>query len=122
MSILGDLANLFRPVADVIDSLHTSEEEKGKLRVRIAEIEAKVSSKMMDLQMASIEANSKIAVAEQEHGNWYIKSIRPTISLGCFIILLAMGFEWIEYKELLAKICGGYLGFYGALRSYEKKK
>jgi hypothetical protein len=122
MSILGDLANLFRPVSDVIDNLHTSEEEKGKIRVKLAEIEAKVSTKMMDLQMKSLDANSKIAMAEQEHGNAYVKCIRPTISLGCFIILLATGFEFIEYKELIVKICGGYLGFYGALRTYEKKK
>jgi hypothetical protein len=122
MSILGDLANLFRPISSLVDNLHTSEEEKGEIKARLAEIEAKVSTKMMDLQMKSIEANSQIAVAEQQHGNWYVKSIRPTISLGCFLILLLMGFDLITYRELLVQVCGGYLGFYGALRSYEKRK
>lgn len=122
MSILGDLANVFSPIAKLVDDLHTSSEEKGQIKAKIAEVEAKVSTKMMELQMASIDANTKIAIAEQEHGNSFVKMIRPVISLGCFVILLAMGFEFIPEKDLLMKICGGYLGFYGSLRTYEKTK
>lgn len=122
MSILGDLGNLFRPISSLIDNVHTSEEERGQIKTKLAEIEAKVSTKMMELQSKVIDANAKIAVAEQEHGNTFVKMVRPIISLGCFVILMLTGFEIIPEKELIIKICGSYLGFYGALRTYEKKK
>lgn len=120
--MLSSILNIFKPAADLIDNLHTSEEEKGQIKTKLAEIEAKVSTKMMELQSKVIDANAKIAVAEQEHGNTFVKMVRPIISLGCFIILMLTGFEIIPEKELIIKICGSYLGFYGALRTYEKKK
>jgi len=63
-----------------------------------------------------------MAVAEQQHGNTYVKAVRPTIMLGSFLLIVAMGFEIIPYKSLILQICGGYLGFYGGLRTWEKKK
>jgi len=129
MSIFSFLGSLFSPLADTIDNLHDSEEElgqiavkKAELRNKLAEIEAKVSTKMMELQSQSIEANAKMAVAEQQHGNTLSKSWRPITSLCMTGILVAMGFDLIAYKPLMVQICGGFLGIYGIGRSVEKKK
>lgn len=121
MSIFGEIGSMFKPIGDLVDNLHTSTEEKGKIRAKLAEIEARVATKTLEFQTVMVTSNAKIAAAEQEHGNWYVKSIRPTISLGCFMLLMLTGFEVIPEKKLILQICGGYLGFYGALRSYEKK-
>jgi len=120
--MISSILNIFKPAADLIDNLHTSEEEKGQIKTKLAEIEAKVATRLMDLQSKVVDSNAKIAVAEQEHGNTFVKMVRPIISLGCFSILMLTGFEVIPEKELILQICGGYLGFYGYLRTTEKKK
>lgn len=129
MSILSWISGIFKPAADLVDELHFSGEEKGNIEVKkqeikakIAEMESKVATKVLGLQQAAMEANAKVAMAEQMHGNWLSKSWRPVASLVMVGILVGMGFGVIEYKELLIQVCGGFLGIYGVGRSWEKKK
>lgn len=129
MSLFSFIGDLFKPAADLVDNLHTSDEERGELEVRkaelrnkLAEIEAKVSTRMLDLQSQAIEATSKVAVAEQQHGNLLSRSWRPIASLMFVGLLTGMGLEFIAYKPLLAQIAGGFLGIYGLGRTFEKKK
>ncbi len=129
MSLFNFIGNLFKPAADLIDDIHTSEEERGnieikkqELKAKMAEIEARVSTKVLELQTAALDANTKVAQAEQAHGNWLSKSHRPITSLAMMSILVSMGFGVIDYNELLAQIAGGFLGIYGLGRSYEKSK
>jgi len=129
MSIFKWVSSLFDPVSKTIDELHYSGEEKGaienkraELKNKLAEIEAKVATRTLDLQSQIIEANSKIAVSEQEHGNWLSKSWRPMCSLGSFAMLSLMGMGKIPANEFLMMIFGGFLGIYSGARSWEKKK
>jgi hypothetical protein len=121
MSLFSFIGGIFKPAADLIDNVHTSEEEKLSLRNQLSQIEAQVTIKMVDLQSSIIEANSKLAIAEQEHGNWLSKSWRPLASMVMTSILVSMGFGFIEFNELLAQISGAFLGVYGIGRSIEKK-
>lgn len=122
MSVFSWIGDLFSPAADLVDDLHYSGEEKAELKNKLAEIEAKVATRTLDLQSQLIEATSKVAMSEQQHGNIFTKSVRPAISVGCFIMLMLMGIGSIPKDDLLMKICGGWLGVYGGLRSWEKKK
>jgi len=129
MSIFSFLGSIFKPAADLIDNLHDSKEELGNIAVKkaelknkLAEIEAQVSSKVLQLQSLVIEANAKIAVAEQEHGNLLSKSWRPVCSIVFVILLVAMGLGVVEYNQFLAGIAGSFLGIYTSLRSLVDKK
>jgi hypothetical protein len=122
MSLFSWIGDLFSPVADLVDNVHTSTEEKLALRNKLAEIESKVATKTLDFQSQLIEANSKIAIAEQQSGNWLSKSWRPLCSLGSFASLVAMGIGLMEYNQFLATIFGSFLGIYTGARSWEKKK
>ena len=129
MSIFSWIGDIFKPAADLVDELHYSGEEKGnienkraELRNILAEIESKVATKTLDFQSQIIEANSKIAISEQQHGNWLSKSWRPICSLGSFAALIAMGIGWMPWNQFLATIFGSFLGIYTGCRSYEKKK
>lgn len=122
MSLFAFLSGIFKPAADLIDEIHTSDEEAGKLRNELAQIEARVSIKLMELQSQVIDANAKVAVSEQQHGNWLSKSWRPLTSLGMLSILISMAVGLVEFNELLAQIAGGFLGIYGVGRSVEKKR
>lgn len=129
MSFFNWISDLFTPVSNLVDELHFSGEEKGaienkraELKNKLAEIEAKVATKTLDLQSQIIEANSKIAIAEQEHGNLLSKSWRPLCSIGSFVMLALMGMGKIPQNDFLATVFGSFLGIYTGARSWEKKK
>ena len=122
MSLFSWISEIFTPVSDLVDELHFSGEEEGRIRNKLAEIEAKVATRTLELQSQIIEANAKIATAEQEHGNWLSKSWRPLCSLGSFAALVLMGTDVMVYNQFLATIFGSFLGIYTGARSWEKKK
>lgn len=122
MSIFSWISEIFSPVSDLVDELHFSGEEEGLIRNKLAEIEAKVATRTLELQSQIIEANAKVAMAEQQHGNWLGKSWRPICSLGSFVALVAMGTDVMVYNQFLATIFGSFLGIYTGARSWEKKK
>ena len=114
MSLFDWIGDLFKPASEIVDELHFSGEEKEKwkakqaeLRNKLAEIESRVATKVLALQEKSLEANMKVAIAEQQSGNWLSKSWRPITSLCMVGLLISMGFEVIPYKDFLAKVAGG---------------
>lgn len=115
MSVFTTIANLFIPAASLIDKLHVSDAERMQLQNQLAEIEARVV-----IHLATI--NSKLAIAEQEHGNLLSRSWRPLVSLIMTGLLVAMGLDIIPYKEIFVQIAGGFLGIYSIGRSFEKRK
>ena len=121
MSFFKFLGDIFRPAADLIDNLHVSDEERGMLRNQFAEIEARVSIQMMELQAASIEATSKLAVAEQKYGSILSRNWRPIASLSLLVLIMAMGLEFIPINTLILQIAGGFLGIFGIGRTLEKR-
>ena len=50
--ILG--GSLVDTVGKVIDSVHTSEEEKGQIRIKLQELENEINSKQMDINLADL--------------------------------------------------------------------
>lgn len=130
MSLFSFIGDLFKPAADLVDNLHTSDEERGEIEIKLqqlkanlAEIESKVAIKMLELQQASLDAQAKMAQAEQQHGNFLSKSWRPLTSLVMVGIVVAMAFNKIPYNELMLQIAGAFLGIYGFARSkYDKQK
>jgi len=121
MSIFSFIGDIFKPAADLIDNVHTSKEEKLQLRNQLAQIEAQVATKTLELQSQLITANSNVAIAEQQNGNWLSKSWRPIVSLIMAGLLVGMGLGLIVYNQFLAGIAGGFLGIYTGSRSWEKK-
>lgn len=129
MSIFSWIGDLFEPAANLVDELNFSGEEKAQaeakmaeLKNKLAEIEAKVATRTLELQSQIIDANAKIAMAEQQSGNWLSKSWRPLCSFGSFGMLVAMGCQLIPYNDFLITVFGSFLGIYTGFRSYEKKK
>lgn len=129
MSIFSFIGSIFKPAVDLVDELHTSDEEMGnieikkqELRNKLAEMEFKLSTKYVELQTKAMEASAKMEIASQQHGNWLGKSWRPITSLIMAGLLVGMGMDFIVYKPLIVQIAGGFLGIYGLGRSYEKGK
>ena len=126
-SLLGGKDGALKQVASVIDSIHTSEEEKLDKKILMQRIQQKLAEKQLDV-------NAK----EAGHRSVFVSGWRPAIgwmgalALG-FEFILSPGIEWyskfaglnliapeIQTGPLLA-IVTSMLGVAG-LRSFEKSK
>ena len=59
-SIFGFVSNIIKPVTDMVDKLHTSDDEKLTLRNELAKIENTFNLKVMEYETKLLEARSSI--------------------------------------------------------------
>ncbi len=116
------LSSLFTPAVQLIEKVVTKDTDKLALKNQLAQIEAQVATKVMDLQVKAVESQATIAIAEQANGNWLSKSWRPIVSITFAANILLMGYGLMPYNELIIQVSGMFLGIYGIGRSFEKKR
>ena len=73
--------NVIKPIAELIDNIHTSKEEKMELQYRIGTIVQDIYSKGAELDKLVVEKTSAIIIAEATQGSWLTKSWRPIMML-----------------------------------------
>ena len=109
MSILSFLGGIIDPIFRGIDSLTTSEEEKGVIRIELMKLENMVKEKLLDLEGQRMElegkliqAQSAVIIAEAQSQSWMARNWRPMIMLefGALIVLIAVG--WMDTDALNA--------------------
>ena len=133
--VLGKLfgGDTVKAVAGVIDDLHTSEEEKQQLKLRFEEIQAKLKSKQMDINLADAQSTAGGLSGFMQRA-W-----RPLIGMSCalaifwefvlskFILFICVIFQYevLNIPQLdmgtLMPLVMSLLGM-GALRTFEKTK
>ena len=130
--ILGG-GSLVETVGKVIDSVHTSEEEKLAAKTKLKEIEAELSKKQMDINLADAKSTAT------GFGGIMQRSWRPLIGMSCalaiawefvikqFLVFILAAFS-IQHNPLpeldmstLFPLVTALLGMAG-LRSFEKSK
>ena len=130
--ILGG-GSLVETVGKVIDSVHTSEEEKLAAKTKLKEIEAELSKKQMDINLADAKSQATGI------GGIMQRSWRPLIGMSCalaiawefvikqFLVFVLAAFS-IQHNPLpeldmstLFPLVTALLGMSG-LRSWEKSK
>ena len=120
-SIGGFISGIFKPAADLVDNLHTSDEEKGQIRAELAKIQAGVLNKSMELEKARFDAMSKVQIAESQSTHKITAIWRPICSIAIVSVIILSSFGIIPKpdKEFydLARI---FLGVYSGGRSLEK--
>jgi hypothetical protein len=77
-------SGIVKPITKMIDNVHTSDEEREKLKNVRAEIQADVQMRLLDLSVKRIEAESKlnemqssVIIAEAKGESWIQKRWRP---------------------------------------------
>lgn len=122
MGFLSFISSIFKPAADLIDDLHTSDEEKMLLKKEMMKLENEVTLKAMELEKQLVEANSSIIKAEATGGSWIQRNWRPITMLTFLVLVVLDSFGWLanpladEAWVLLQIGLGGYV----AGRSVEK--
>lgn len=85
------LGELFKSVTGLVDSLHTSEDEKLKAKLALAEIERQYQLKSFELDNAFADIQSRVVIAEAQSPSWAARNWRPILML-TFTFIVAWNF------------------------------
>lgn len=125
------VSGIFKPAADLIDNIHTSEEERLALKNTLVSLKNEVTkgqiallSKQMDLEKQLLDAQTSIITSESKSESWVARNWRPITMLTFLtvIVLHSLGYIHLEEKfaEKFMTLVQIGLGGYVVGRSAEK--
>lgn len=86
MSVFSILANIIKPVGDIIDDVTTTEEERLAAKAKLAEVTKDIEMKMIDYASTLAESRTKVILAEAQ-GSWLQRNWRPLLMLVAIVII-----------------------------------
>lgn len=120
MGLFSWIGSIFKPAARLVDEVHTSDEERLKLRNELAKIQANVNDKVIELEKARLDAMTKVEQAEAASSHWLRANWRPLVSLSLVGLIIAHSFELIKLGTQVYDLAEIFLGGYVASRGLEK--
>ena len=115
MGILSFLGGAIKPVTDLIDSLHTSGEEKGKLKNELTKLENEISSQILTYETKLMDVQAKVITAEATGASWMQRNWRPITMLTFLVLVVCDSFGLLAFRlaaeawTLLQIGLGGYV-------------
>lgn len=116
MSILSFLGTIISPITKLIDSLHTSDAEKGEIKNELVKLENAFAGKVLEYETKLMEAQATVITAEATGHSWLQRNWRPLcmVSFLALIICDSFGFLTVPIADqmwtLLQLGIGGYIG------------
>lgn len=114
-TITSLVSSIFQPAADLIDEIHTSDEEKLKIKARLFEMQNIMAEKVMSYEAKLIEQKSEIIKSEANGSSWLQRNWRPITMLSFLVLVVADTFGMTEFRlseeawTLLQLGLGGYV-------------
>ncbi|GAA6184858.1 MULTISPECIES: 3TM-type holin [Alteromonadaceae] len=106
IGIMEFIGGIFKPAADLIDNVHTSDEERLVLKKQLDEIRAGVQLKMIELEHKVLEYETKVLqaqqaviVAEAQGKSWIQRNWRPVLMM-VIIFIVANNYILFPYLNL----------------------
>lgn len=115
MGVVDFIAGIFKPAAELIDNLHTSDEEKQIQANALVSLQNQITGKMLDLDAQLLAAKSQIITAEASGQSWMQRNWRPITMLTFLMLVVFDSFGWLanplaqESWTLLQIGLGGYV-------------
>ncbi len=126
MGVVELIAGIFKPAAELVDELHTSEEERLIQKAHLLDVQAAAMQRAFDYERNLIDAQAKIVNTEAGSEHWIVASWRPIVMLTFAGLVVArfLGFDAEgmtpeDYENLWTLLQIG-LGGYVVGRSAEK--
>ena len=79
MALPAWLGSIFEPIANLVDELHTSKEEKEQLKIAMLSQQTALAIKVMEYEVKQAEHQKDIIVAEAQGQSWLQRNWRPLI-------------------------------------------
>lgn len=80
------IANIFKPAANLVDELHTSDEERLDAKSKMLEVQAAAMQQVFDYETQALTARANIVNSEASSDNLLASSWRP-ITMLTFLVL-----------------------------------
>ena len=119
MNVLNLIGQIFKPAMDMIDNVHTSEEEKLEKKAVLLELQTQFLTDALNYEQEQLKARASIIIAEAKSESWLARSWRPLTMLSFVVLIGAFWFgltpetvsqESIDAMFLLVQIgLGGYV-------------
>lgn len=109
MGLFDFIGDIFKPATKLIDDLHTSDEEKLKLRNELGKIKAQMHEKSVELMTAEVSSDHFIVAA------W-----RPLCVLMLIGLIIADAYGWAKAPPQIYDLANLFLTTYAGGRSLEK--
>lgn len=87
LPLIDLIAGIFKPAAELIDELHTSDEERLNAKARLLEVQAASMDKVLETETRMLEAQAKIVQTEAGSQHWLTATWRP-ITMLTFLVLV----------------------------------
>ena len=113
--VWGWLTELVTPVTQLIDELHTSDEERLRIRQAVTQIQAGLSARVIDYETQLAKARAQVITAEAQGQSWLQRNWRPLTMITFLALVVFDSFGWLEYRladqawTLLQIGLGGYV-------------
>lgn len=126
MNVLELIAGVFKPAANLIDELHTSEEERLAQKAKLLDAQAAIMQTAFDYENERIKTQAEIIKAEATSDSWLAKNWRPLTMLTFTGLVISYwfgyspeGLQQATIDRLFTIVQWGITGYVGG-RSAEK--
>lgn len=115
LPILSFISSIFPSLVKVVDDLHTSEEEKLKVKQDIFSIQVEMFLQAEQYERELLESKAKIITAEAQGASWIQRSWRPITMLTFLGLVVFDSFGLLPFRlaaeawTLLQIGLGGYV-------------
>jgi hypothetical protein len=115
MGITDLIAGIFKPAAELIDELHTSDDERLQAKGHLLDVQAAAMQRVFDYEKEMIKGQHAVVTAEASSTNWLAASWRPITMLTFLALVVGDTFGLLatplrdEAWELLKLGLGGYV-------------
>jgi|TARA_B100000900_G_scaffold322852_1_gene282309 hypothetical protein len=115
MNLLKTIVDVIKPVGKIIDDVHTSEEEKAKLKNELFVLQAKLQVEVLEYEKTLLSKQAQIITAEAQGNSWLQRSWRPITMLTFLVLVCLDAFGWLAFRlsdqawVLLQIGLGGYV-------------
>lgn len=115
LAITDLIAGIFKPAAELIDDLHTSEDERLKAKGHLLDVQAAAMQRVFDYEAETLKAKAGIVHAEAKSEHWVTATWRPITMLTFLALAVGDSLGWLpnplrdEAWTLLQIGLGGYV-------------
>ncbi len=115
MKILSFLADAITPVTSLIDSIHTSDQERLLIKTEMLRLQNTVTGQLLDYESKILESQAKVIMAEAQGQSWLQRSWRPMTMMTFLVLVVCDSFGLLAFRlsdeawTLLQIGLGGYV-------------
>jgi len=125
-SVIDLVTGVVKPLTDLVDNVHTSEEERLTARGVVLGVQASVLQMVLNYETAALQAQAGVIMAEANSESWIARNWRPITMLVFLGLVVSYWMGWAgqdlpkEHIDQLFLLIQIGLGGYIAGRSGEK--